>query len=176
MVVITISGLPGSGTTTVSKKMAKRLKLRYVDAGKIFRKLADDYNMELADFGSYATDHPEIDNELDQKQLEIAKEGQVIIEGRLAGWFLNERDIPAFKVWLEAPLETRVKRVVKREKKPSEIIEKEILEREKSEKERYKKIYNFNLLDLSLYNLVINTTDYTPDEICDVIIEQMKLE
>jgi cytidylate kinase len=176
MVVITISGLPGSGTTTVSKKLAKILKVRHVDAGKIFRKLADDYNMDLADFGSYASEHPEIDTELDHKQWEIAKEGEVIIEGRLAGWFLHNQNVPAFKVWLDAPLEVRVNRVTKREKKPAEIIMKEILDREKSERERYKKIYNFNLTDLSIYNLVITSTDYTPDELCNVIIKQMKME
>jgi cytidylate kinase len=176
MVVITISGLPGSGTTTVSKIIAKRLKLRYVDAGGIFRKLADDYNMDLADFGKYATENSDIDKELDQKQLEIAKEGKVIIEGRLAGWFLDYKEVPAFKVWLDAPLEIRADRVMRREKKPIEIIEKEIIAREKSEKDRYKKIYNFSLSDLSIYNLVIDTTDYQPEEICDVIIKQMKID
>ncbi|MCK5560614.1 MAG: cytidylate kinase family protein [Thermoplasmata archaeon] len=176
MVVITISGLPGSGTTTVSKILAKQLKLRYVDAGKIFRRLADDYNMDLAQFGRYAAEHPKIDQELDKKQLEIAREGEVIMEGRLAGWFLHQAEISAFKIWLDAPLETRVERVRRREKKPREIIEQEVQEREKGEIARYKTTYNFNLLDLVIYDLVINTIDLKPAQICENIISQLKME
>ncbi len=175
MVVITLSGLPGSGTTTVSKILAKQLKLRYVDAGKVFRRLADDYNVDLAGFGKHAAKHPEIDQELDKKQLEIAREGEVIIEGRLAGWFLHQAAVDAFKVWLDAPLETRVERVRRREKKPQELIEKEVQERERGEIERYKATYNFNLLDLVIYDLVINTTEFTPTQICEKIISQLKL-
>ena len=38
--IITVSGLPGSGTSTACGQLAARLGWVYVDAGQIFRQLA----------------------------------------------------------------------------------------------------------------------------------------
>ena len=53
MTTITISGPPGSGTTTISKLLSKRLKLPHVYAGEIFRKEAEKKGMTLSDFSKY---------------------------------------------------------------------------------------------------------------------------
>ena len=39
---ITIGGLPGSGTTTVSRILSEKLNLEWISAGKIFRELAKE--------------------------------------------------------------------------------------------------------------------------------------
>ena len=48
---ITISGPPGSGKTTVCKLIAERLDLKVVISGNIFRQMARESRMSLADFG-----------------------------------------------------------------------------------------------------------------------------
>ena len=47
---ITISGLPGSGTTTVAKLLAERLGYKLISAGDVFRKLAMERGMTLEEF------------------------------------------------------------------------------------------------------------------------------
>jgi len=48
--VLTISGQPGSGTTTVAENIEERLDATYVNAGEIFRLLAADHGMSLSVF------------------------------------------------------------------------------------------------------------------------------
>jgi len=173
MVTITISGNPGSGKSTVAKLLEKKLGLRYVYSGMIFRELAKKYKMSLEEFGKYCEENSEIDKELDTRQLEILQNGDVILEGRLAGWLAYRDNMPAFKVAVVADLETRAKRIVQREKGSIEKRKKEILEREKSEVLRYKKYYNIDLEDISIYDIVIDSGDKTSEEIVDIILEKL---
>ena len=96
------------------------------------------------------------------------------MEGRIAGWLANRKHITSTKVLLEADLETRAKRIVKREKGDIEKKKREILKRENSEATRYKKYYNIDLDDTSIYDLVVDSSDKTPDEIVEIIIKEIK--
>ena len=49
--VITVSGLPGSGTSTVCELVAQATGFRYINAGAIFRELADEDGLSFAEFG-----------------------------------------------------------------------------------------------------------------------------
>ena len=174
MVTITISGTPGSGKSTVAKLLEKKLGIQYIYSGMIFRQQAKKHKMTLEEFGKYCEQNPEIDKELDNKQLEILQKGNVILEGRLAGWLAHLNNISALKIMLNADIDTRAKRIVKREKGEIEKRKKEIIQREKSEALRYKKYYNINLKDHSIYNLVIDASNKTPDEITDIIMKKIK--
>jgi predicted cytidylate kinase len=174
MTTITISGTPGSGKTTVSQILEKKLGLRYVYSGDVFREMAKKYNMPLEDFGKYCEKHREIDQQLDDYQLDILKKGNVIVEGRIAGWIAYRNNIPALKVLIDADIETRAKRVVNREKGDVKKRKKEIITREKSEAARYKKYYNIDLKDTSIYDVVIDSGSKTPEEIADIIIKKIK--
>lgn len=173
MVSITISGIPGSGKSTVAELLKDKLGLKYVYSGMIFREMAKKYNMSLEEFGKYCEKNSKIDKELDNRQLEILREGDVILEGRLSGWLAHRNKIPAFKVSLVADLDTRAQRIVKREEGSVELRKKEILERERSEYLRYKKYYKIDIKDSSIYDLVIDTGDKTPEDIVDIIIEKL---
>ena len=174
MVTITISGTPGSGKSTVSKILEKKLGIGYVYSGRIFRELAEEHNMELEEFGKYCEKNSEIDKKLDARQIEILKKGNVILEGRLAGWLAYQNNIPALKVAIDTDIETRARRIVNREKGSVEFRKNEILERERSEDLRYKNYYNIDLKDKSIYDLVIDSGDKTPEEIVELIIEKIK--
>jgi len=174
MVTITISGTPGSGKSTVAKLLEKKLGLKYIYSGMLFRETAKKHKMNLEEFGKYCEQNPEIDKEIDNKQLQILKKGNVILEGRLAGWLAHLNNIPAFKIMLDADIDTRARRIVKREKGSIEKRKKEIIEREKSEALRYKKYYNINLKDNAIYDKVINTANKKPDEIVEIIVKKIK--
>ena len=174
MVTITISGTPGSGKSTVAKILKKKLELKYIYSGMIFRQLAEEHNMELEKFGKYCEQNSEIDKKLDARQLEILKKGDVILEGRLAGWIAYQNNIPALKISIDTDIDTRARRIVNREKGSVEYRKNEIIERERSEALRYKKYYNIDLKDKSIYDLIIDSKDKSPDEIVEIIIKKIE--
>lgn len=174
MVVITISGTPGSGKSTVAELLEKKLGIRYVYSGMIFRELAEKHKMPLEEFGKYCEENEEVDKELDDYQLDILRKGDVILEGRLSGWLAFRNNIPALKVALVADLDTRAGRIVNREEGSVEKRKKEILKREKSEAMRYQTYYKIDVKDVSIYDTVIDTGDKTPEEIVDLILDKLE--
>lgn len=173
MVTITISGTPGSGKTTVARILEKKLGLGYVYSGQIFREFAKKYDMGLEEFGRYCEKNCEIDNELDKRQLEILRRGDIILDGRLAGWLAFKNKIQAFKILIDADLTTRAARIVSREEGNVKERKKEIIKRERSEAKRYKKYYDIDLHDKSIYDLMIDSGDKTPEEIVDIILKRL---
>jgi cytidylate kinase len=174
MTTITISGLPGTGKTTVARLLQQRLGLRYVYSGEIFRQHALKHHMSLEDFGKYCESHREIDEELDRYQLEILREGNVILEGRLSGWLAYQNHIPAIKVLLQADLQIRADRIVQREQGDVEKRKQEILKREKSEASRYKSYYGVDISDTSIYDLIIDAGNKTAEQVLEVILVHLK--
>ena len=159
--IIAISGPAGSGKTTYAKKLAEELGLRYISAGQLFRRMANEKGMSLVEFSQIAEKNYEIDKEIDRRTLEEAKRGNVILDGRLTAWVT--KDIADLKILLTAPLEVRVKRIANRDKKDYNEVFKETVERERSELKRYKEIYGANPYELSLYDVVLNTSKFTID-------------
>lgn len=163
--IITISGLIGSGKTTVANSMARSLKMRRVSAGEIFREMARERGMTVVEFAKLAEDNKEIDREIDKRQVEEAKDGDVIIDGRLSG-YLTDAD---FKVWLSAPIEVRAKRVAGREGVSYDEALKDIKKRETSDIERYKALYSIDLTNLSIYDVVLNTSLWDAEKVVEIL-------
>ncbi|WP_292466215.1 (d)CMP kinase [Methanolobus sp.] len=164
--LLTISGLPGSGTTTVSRLLSEKYGLEVVSAGEVFRSLAKEYGMTLAEFGELAESDDSIDIEIDERQKEISNtRDNIILEGRLAGHMAEK----AFKVWIKASVDVRVERIVNRESGSFEYKLSETIEREASEAIRYKTIYGIDINDLSVYDLVIDSEKWDQFQITKVI-------
>lgn len=173
--IITIGGPPGSGKTTVAKLLSKSLGKEVVVIGEIFRSLAKERGYTLAEFGEIATKDHSIDLEIDKRTVEIAKKGGVILEGRLAGAMLQKNDIPSFKVWLDADIETRAERIAKRNGGDIKEVVKRIQEREECEKKRYEDIYGITLDNMDIYDLVIDTSDISAEEVVNIILDMLKV-
>jgi CMP/dCMP kinase len=167
---ITVSGLPGSGTTTLSKLLSEYYELELVSSGEIFRKMAKERGMNLAEFGALAERDPSIDLDIDKNQKSIIHtQDNILLESRLAGHMAQ--GVPnVLKVWIKAPLLTRVKRIQRREKSISfdEELEKTV-EREKSEALRYKNYYGIDITDLSIYDIVIDSEKWNQYQTLDIL-------
>ena len=170
--IITISGLAGSGTTTATKILSQKIGIPFISAGDIFRQMADEKKMEILEFSKFAEDNENIDIEIDKRQSQIAKENKnIIIEGRLSGHFVDAD----LKLWFIAPIDIRAKRVSEREDKPIEIVKKEISKRTKSEAKRYKEIHDIDIENMEVYDLIINTANFHPESIADIIFKVVEV-
>jgi len=172
---ITVSGLPGSGTTSLSRYLAERHGFTMISAGEVFRQLAKEHCMELADFGRLAESEPKYDKMIDARQKEIAEQkDNIIVEGRLSGWMVPQADL---KIWLFAPIGCRIKRIVSRDHVDDEHEAGRItLEREQCEAKRYELYYNIDIGDLSIYHMVLNSEHWGVEglgAITDIAIERL---
>jgi len=166
---ITVGGLPGTGTSTLCRLLGAKTGLPYVYAGQIFREEAARRGMDLASFGALCQEDRLVDRDLDDRQLELLREGGLILEGRLSGWIAHRNGIPAFKVWLVCDEAERVRRVVERDGGEPEEQAARMHEREASEADRYRRYYGISLRDLRPYDLVLDSTHESPEALADHI-------
>ena len=168
--LVTISGLPGSGTSTVARLVASALGVERVDGGTVFREMAAERGLDVNEFSSVAESDPEIDLELDQRLVAHARAGNLVLESRLAGWIATNEELPAIRVWLDADEEERARRVAAREGIDAAVALAADRAREASERRRYRAYYGIDFDDRSIYDLVIDSTGATPEDIAKSIV------
>jgi CMP/dCMP kinase len=174
MSLVAVAGLPGTGTTTLCRLLSARIGQPHVYAGQLFRDMAKEHGMSVTEFGDYAEAHPEVDTELDKRMIEVARKGGVVLEGRMVAWHIRQAHAPALKVLLEAPEEVRARRVADREgAKDWRAVLTENRHREASEAKRYREIYGFDPNDPRHYDVVIDSSTRTPDEIANAVMAHM---
>lgn len=169
---ISISGHIGSGKTTVSTKLGELSGYMVYSGGYFFRKMADEKHLTVEQLNLESENNDDLDFQLN-KMIEnfFRDHDNVIVESRLAGWISFSANIDVFRVFLDASLATRVDRVSERES-DSHIMNRVRL-REESENRRFKKFFNFDMEDKSIYDTVINTEEGSAEEIANKIYKHI---
>ena len=171
--IITIGGLAGTGTTTLAEVLSEKLDIPYISAGFIFREMAAERGMTVLEFSEFAEGNDDIDKEIDKRQAQKASEAEnLIVEGRLSAFFVDNADL---KVWLVTPFDVRSKRISERENKSVEVAKEEIITREKSEALRYMEIHNIDIGNMDIYDIIINTGTFNPENVSEIIIQTLKV-
>lgn len=142
--------------------------------GEVFRAMAVERRMSLPVFGRFATDHPEVDVELDARLADQARRGGVVIESRLAAWIARNEGLLAVTVFIDCPPEVRAARVAGREGVPVAQALADNAERQRVERERYLALYGIDIEDLAVYDLVLDSDALRPDELSDRIVARAR--
>ena len=167
-----------SGKWTVSKLLAKELWYEIVSIWDMKRKLAAEMWINIIEFNKM-WDDPEKSAEFDLKYEEYQKNlkltDNIILDSRL--WFYAQPK--AFKILLDVDEEIAWERIFKAERDTDKHASKkhaiaEVKERNLGDEERYKKLYDVDLWNPNNYNLVIDTSERTPEEVLNIILEEFK--
>ena len=176
--LITIWWKAWSGKGTVSKLLAKELEYEIVSIGDMKRKLAAEMWINIIEFNKM-WDDPEKSAEFDLKYEEYQKNlkltDNIILDSRL--WFYAQPK--AFKILLDVDEEIAWERIFKAERATDKHTTKEhaineVKERNSSDEARYIKLYNIDLWNPKHYNLVIDTSERTPEEVLQIILDEFK--
>jgi cytidylate kinase len=176
-IVVCISGMAGTGKSTLSKKLAKKYELRYYSGGDALKALAAEEGYDSSSRGWWESpeglsflrkreENFEFDKAVDDKLLEYAQQGRVLLDSWTMPWLLKT----GFKIWLVASIEKRAERIAKRDKISIKEALQVLKEKEARTKAIYKKLYGFRLgEDLELFDLILNTDSLNAAEVFKVL-------
>ena len=175
--VICISGMAGTGKSTLTRKLAKRYKLKCYSGGDALKELAQAEGYDASREGWWETpeglnflktraNDSKFDKAVDAKLLEYAQKGNVLLDSWTMPWLLKG----GFKIWLMASIDKRAARVAVRDKITVAEAVKVLEEKEARTRGIYKELYGFVLgEDLAPFDLVLDTDNLDADEVFAVL-------
>lgn len=183
--IISISGVPGSGKTSVAHILAERLGMAFYSMGGLRAKMALEKGMTIDELNALGEKDKSTDTSVDDYQKELGRTSDnFIVEGRLSWHFIPH----SFKIFLACDPMESARRVFqarhttddRHDEVAYETIEHtrdELDKRMASDRMRYEKYYGVNYQDPSHYDLIIDTTTKkgpgaTAEEILKVIKEK----
>ena len=155
---VTISGPPGSGTSTLVAKIAESRGWRSMNGGDVFREEARSRGLSVEELSSVAKEDTDVDRHLDgllQKHM-LSPESPEIVESRLSGWWAHKNDLECLRVWVSVSDKERARRIQKREGGELADCLHRSQQRQEDDMDRYSSLYGIDLDDMSPYHLVID--------------------
>jgi len=166
---IAISSKSGCGNSTASRMVAEELGLRVINY--TFKDMAREISISFGELCARAEQDPKYDNQLDETQVRLAREGDCVLASRLAIWLLSEADL---KVYLSADLPTRAMRIAQREEMPYARAYKETLDRDARDRRRYVRLYGIDIDDHRVADLVVDTEKGDQHYVAECILVRVR--
>lgn len=168
--IITLGGHLGAGKSTLGKKLAEHFGYKQYSTGGFMREMALEHGVSIIELNQMAEkDGGVIDTILDDHQKKLGEtEDNFIIDGRLAFHFIPH----GVKIFLTVESAEAARRIYHDETRKwvethfdIEEATRNIEARRKSEDERYMKYYGVHIYDMAHYDIVIDTTTKSPEEV-----------
>ena len=170
---ITISGHPGSGTSSLVDGICKAKGWTSLNGGQIFRDEANNRGLSLAEFGDLCASDFSVDKSLDEilKSNMLDPEGPDVMESRLSGWWAHLLELDCIRIWLEVSEEIRAQRVVNREGISLEEAISANRKRSEIDLARYQEMYGLNPEEHTPYTHVVNASNLDLDGVLNSFLE-----
>jgi predicted cytidylate kinase len=164
---IAISGLTGVGKTTVAEIVAEKLNVAHITFSMKF--MAEKMNISLIELQDLAKKDHNIDKKFDEIQLkEMERVKDFVISTWLGPWLAK----PELSVWLKTDNLIRFERISKRENMSLQKAKEYVLRKDEQNMDRYMTIYNIDIAEHSMFDLELDTTELTPEQVADIIIKE----
>jgi len=175
--IITISGMPGSGKTTVAKVVAERLGYKHRSVGDLRGKIAERHGMTIDELNMVGKTELWTDKEADDLTVEIGKTQDNFVFDAWVGFHFIPRSL---KIFLDVDPMEGARRVFEHQR-PDEAKQdtvegvKEMLKhRVEVTNDRFKKYYGVDFMDKTNYDCLIDTTGLTLEEVVEKILTFIK--
>jgi cytidylate kinase len=170
--IITVSGLTGSGKNTLGEILAKKLGYKLICP--TFKDLAAKEGISLMEFQKKAEKDHDIDKKFDSvlKEQVAATGGKCVVTTWLGPWIVDA-DI---RIKVNAPLETRAKRVAERDGMPLPEAKKHVRERDEENRARYMKVYGIDIFDEKKvkFDGILDSGKYKPEQLAEMSLKIIK--
>jgi len=176
--IITISGIPGSGKTTVGRLLAKRLGYKFYSMGDLRGKMAMERGLTIDQLNELGEKEEWTDKEVDEYQAELGrKEGNFIVDGWISWHFIPH----SFKVLLTVGMKKGAERVF-RHQRPDEdkvattpAMKRMLSKRVKQSQARYMKYYGIkDFLNHKHYDLVVDTNGINAKQVAGRVLDAVE--
>ncbi len=173
--LISITGKLGSGKSTVCNLLKDRYGFEIYSTGAFQREVARKMGITTLELNKRLREDPSLDYIIDDavKQMSIEKaEEKLIFDSRMAWHFA----VKSFKIFLTIDPCEAARRVMKNQRGCEEFYADEneacekLIERSQVEQARFMQIYGVDYYDFDNYDLIVDTTARTPDEIIEIIM------
>lgn len=168
---ITISGKICTGKSLLFRTLVEKLCWPTFASGAYFRQYAKEHHLILNDA---AEQNKKLTMEVDMMvKKKLSEKGNLLLDAWLGGILAD--DLPGvLKVLLVCDDRERFSRFAKRENVPLDEAKKEVLQRDRSWFEKVSVIHErTDFFDPKNYDLVIDTTKLTPEQITDRVMQML---
>jgi cytidylate kinase len=165
--IIALSGDIGGGKSSVAKALQAITAYEIIGTGAIQRSIAQQRGVTTLELNKISQTDRSVDDEIDNYVINLGKTGdKLIIDSRLAWHFIPS----AFKVFLSVDPLIGAERVFSAarsdEHNPSlQATLENNAKRQAFEDERFNKLYGVKFREASNYDLVVDTSIDTPEQI-----------
>jgi len=173
--MITISGPPGSGTSTLVAKISQSRGWNSLNGGDVFREEAARRGISVEELSAEAKDDLDVDRALDSLLQERMRstESPEIVESRLSGWWAHQIGLDCLRVWVAVSEDERARRIQDREGGTIEECLGRSKQRQMDDMDRYMELYQIDLDDLTPYNLVVDADDLDAKGVFNVVNSEL---
>ncbi len=160
--IIIVSGLTGSGKTTLAKRLAEYFKFEYVSGSSLLRKalpLRFDVWESKEGLSAIALRMKELkyDKKIDNYiKKYVSRKSDLVLDSWTAAYYIRRKN--TIKIRLQANEKERAKRISIRDKIGYKNALKRIHEKDVETAKIYMKLYGFDVInDLSKFDLILST-------------------
>lgn len=151
--------------------------MRHVSAGDFMREMASERGLTILELSRIAQEGDAIDREIDARTVRLAEESDDFVMDARLGWHFIPQ---SFKVFLEVLPEVAAERIfgaqrgAEHENVTLEETTRAIEARTISEQTRYMDYYALDYADHSQYDLVVDTSEKTIEEVVGAVLSAIE--